>query len=57
MKLRRAHSILHIRSAEMVGEERIIEGIASTAEVDSYGDGVEPLGAEFDLPMLLLWQH
>lgn len=57
MTLKRAHSFLEIRSAEVVGDERIIEGIATTAQVDSYGDVVEPLGAEFDLPMPLLWQH
>lgn len=57
MKLRRAHSVLHFKSFDESGEERIVEGIASTAQVDSYGDIVEPLGAEFELPMPLLWQH
>lgn len=57
MKLKRAHSILNIRSVSEEGEERVIEGIATTAQVDSYGDIVEPMGAEFDLPMPLLWQH
>lgn len=55
--LKRAHSLLHIRSISEEGEERVIEGIATTAQVDSYGDIVEPMGAEFDLPMPLLWQH
>lgn len=55
MKNQRAYSILNIRSVSE--EERVIEGIASTAAVDSYGDIIEPEGAEFDLPMPLLWQH
>lgn len=57
MTLKRAHCVLNIRSAETVGDERVIEGIATNASVDSYGDIVEPLGAQFDLPMPLLWQH
>jgi HK97 family phage major capsid protein/HK97 family phage prohead protease len=41
-----------------VDEERgIIEGIANTASVDRMGDIVEPKGAQFTLPIPLLWQH
>jgi HK97 family phage major capsid protein/HK97 family phage prohead protease len=58
MTLKRAHSILTITKADTSETgERVIEGIASTAAVDSYGDVVEPTGAVFDLPMPLLWQH
>lgn len=38
-------------------DERIIEGIATTPSPDRVGDVVEPLGAEFKLPLPLLWQH
>lgn len=34
-----------------------INGIASTPSTDRMGDVVEPLGAEFSLPMPLLWMH
>jgi HK97 family phage major capsid protein/HK97 family phage prohead protease len=36
---------------------RILEGIASTPTPDTSGDVFEPLGAEFTLPMPLLWHH
>ncbi len=38
-------------------DERIIEGVASTPSTDRMGDIVEPMGAEFKLPLPLLWQH
>lgn len=38
-------------------ERRIIEGIANTRDVDSYGTIVEPKGARYKLPIPLLWQH
>lgn len=56
-RLKRAHSILKIKSIDENQEERIIEGVATTMAVDSYGDTVDPMGAEFELPMPLLWQH
>jgi HK97 family phage prohead protease len=37
--------------------ERIVEGVASTGQVDRVGDIVEPLGARYRLPLPLLWQH
>ena len=41
-----------------IDEERgIIEGIASTPTTDRMGDIVEPKGAQFKLPLPLLWQH
>jgi HK97 family phage major capsid protein/HK97 family phage prohead protease len=53
--LNRAYATLEIKSWS--DDERIIEGIASTPEPDRRGDILEPLGAEFTLPMPLLWQH
>lgn len=53
--MNRAYSILDIKSVNE--EERVIEGIASTPTPDRMGDIVEPMGAEFKLPMPLLWQH
>lgn len=38
-------------------ERREISGIASTPGTDRMGDIVEPTGAEFTLPVPLLWQH
>jgi len=38
-------------------DERVIEGMASTPELDRGGDIMEPAGAKFKLPMPLLWQH
>jgi uncharacterized protein len=35
----------------------IVRGTATTPTPDRYGDIVEPLGAKFDLPLVLLWQH
>jgi len=53
--LDRAYSILHIRSVDE--DARVIEGIASTPRADRMGDIVEPMGAQFALPMPLLFQH
>ncbi len=38
-------------------DQRVIEGIASTASTDRMGDIVEPEGAKFNLPLKLLWMH
>lgn len=51
----RAYSVLEVKSIN--DDERIIEGIATTPSPDRVGDVVEPKGAEFDLPIPLLWQH
>jgi len=37
--------------------ERVIEGIATTPKPDRVGDIIDPMGAEFELPLPLLWQH
>lgn len=51
----RAYSTFLIKSVD--AEQRIIEGIASTPELDRQGDSMDPAGAKFTLPMPLLWQH
>ena len=51
----RAYSVLEIRSVDE--ESRTIEGIATTPTTDMYEDIVEPLGAEYKLPLPFLWQH
>lgn len=51
----RAWSTISIKSVDQ--EQRIIEGVASTPNVDRMGDIVDPLGAKFTLPMPLLFQH
>lgn len=53
--LKRAYSLFEIKSAD--DEKRELTGIATTPSVDSYGDIVEPKGAEFTLPIPFLWQH
>ena len=47
--------LLDVKSLD--DEERVIEGIASTPTPDRMGDVMDPLGAEFTLPMPLLWHH
>lgn len=51
----RAYSTLEIKAAD--DDARTILGIASTPSPDRMGDIVEPKGAEFKLPIPLLWQH
>lgn len=55
--MQRAYSVLEIRAAEEAGGKRTFAGIATTPTPDSYGDIVESQGAEFELPLPLLWQH
>jgi HK97 family phage major capsid protein len=50
-----AYSQLQIKSID--APKRIIEGWASTPTPDRVGDIMEPAGAEFALPLPLLWQH
>lgn len=54
-KIGRAYSIINVKRAN--DDARVIEGIASTPTPDRMGDIVEPDGAEFSVPMPLLWQH
>lgn len=51
----RAYSLLEIK--ELNDDERIITGIASTPTPDRMADIVVPEGAQFNLPIPLLWQH
>lgn len=53
--LQRAYSMIEVKSFD--DDERVITGIATTPETDRMGDIVEPKGAEFKLPIPLLWQH
>lgn len=53
--MNRAYTRLDIKSVD--DDAYVIEGIASTPTPDRMGDIVEPLGARFQLPMPLLWQH
>ncbi len=55
MQRGRAWSVLEIKSVNQ--ELRQIVGIATTASTDRMGDVVEPAGAQFELPIPLLWQH
>lgn len=50
-----AYSILKVK--EFDEDSREITGIATTPSPDRSGDIVEPEGAEFKLPIPLLWQH
>jgi HK97 family phage major capsid protein/HK97 family phage prohead protease len=51
----RAYAVLDVKSVDL--DARIIEGYATTPTTDRNGDVVDPSGAEFTLPMPLLWQH
>lgn len=53
--MKRAYSILTVK--EMDDDKRELSGIATTPTPDRTGDIVEPKGAEFKLPIPLLWQH
>jgi HK97 family phage prohead protease len=53
--LKRAYSLFEVKSFD--DDKREIEGIATTPTPDRMGDIVEPKGAEFKLPLPLLWQH
>jgi len=55
MSTKRAYSVLTVKG--MDDEKRQIVGIATTPTTDRMGDVVEPKGAEFKLPIPLLWQH
>lgn len=53
----RAYSVLNIKAASDEGGKRRFAGVASTPTTDRMGDIVEPKGAQFKLPIPLLWQH
>ena len=51
----RAYSKITVKAVD--DGTRTISGIATTPRTDRMGDVVEPMGAEFSLPISLLWQH
>jgi HK97 family phage prohead protease len=53
--LNRAYSLLTVKAVDE--DARIITGMASTPTPDRLEDVVEPAGAQFKLPLPLLWQH
>lgn len=50
-----AYSLFTVKSIDE--ERREIEGWATTPSPDRVGDVVLPMGAQFELPLPLLWQH
>ena len=55
IEINKAYSQIVIKAVDE--DRREIRGIASTPSTDRMGDIVEPSGAEFKLPVPLLWQH
>lgn len=53
--MNRAYSVFTVK--EFDDAARTISGIATTPTPDRMGDIVEPKGAQFSLPLPLLWQH
>jgi len=51
----RAWSTFEVKSINE--DERTVEGIASTPTIDFGGDSMDPMGAEFSVPMPFMWQH
>jgi HK97 family phage prohead protease len=50
-----AYTLLEIKAID--DDERVIEGIATTPTPDAMDDIIEPMGAEFKLPLPFLKQH
>jgi len=57
MEMKRAYAELTIKAAPSADKKRRFTGIATTPTADRSGDIVEPKGADFKLPLPLLWQH
>jgi HK97 family phage prohead protease len=55
MKHQKAWSTFVVKTVDE--DARVLTGIASTPSVDRTNDIVEPMGAEFALPLPFLWQH
>jgi HK97 family phage prohead protease len=53
--LNRAYSLLSIKQVDE--DARVITGMATTPTPDRIDDVIEPEGAQFKLPLPLLWQH
>jgi hypothetical protein len=55
--MNRAYSLIEIKAIEEADGKRIFRGIATTPTADRVGDIVEPMGAQFQLPIPLCWMH
>jgi len=55
--MQRAYATIEIKDAQGADQKRTFTGVATTPSTDRMGDIVEPKGAEFKLPIPLLWQH
>jgi HK97 family phage major capsid protein/HK97 family phage prohead protease len=55
--MNRAYATLDLKAVDDKSGKRKFSGIASTPSTDRMGDVVEPKGAQFKLPIPLLWQH
>jgi HK97 family phage prohead protease len=53
--MNRAYSLFAVK--EFDDDSRTVSGIATTPTPDRMGDIVEPTGAQFSLPLPLLWHH
>src|SRR5262245_4865639 len=53
--MNRAYSLFTVKAVD--DEARTITGMATTPAPDRLNDVVEPRGAQFTLPIPLLWQH
>lgn len=53
--MQRAYSLIEVKSID--DDMRVIDGMSTTPTPDRVGDIVEPMGAKFNLPLPLLWQH
>ena len=53
--LHRAYTLFDVKSVD--DDARVIEGIATATTPDRQGDIIESSGAQFALPLPLLWQH
>lgn len=55
MELQRAYSLFEVKALD--GARRTFSGIATTPSVDRMLDTIDPLGATFTNPLILLHQH
>src|SRR4029077_15821786 len=55
--LNRAYSLLSIKQVDEDARVMTLTGMATTPAPDRLQDVVEPMGAQFKLPLPLLWQH
>jgi len=56
--MKRAWAVFEVKAMDDEYDgKRKFSGIATTPSTDRMGDIVEPKGAEFELPIPLLWQH